>query len=89
MYLVLSHNPLYPGHHLRDPGVHPGVLRLSAANAPGHNANLFTSPVVRAIKKWSTGVTLDKKEVIKLELPDKEKSEKELVVATHAARVSV
>jgi len=60
--LVLGNDPLYPGHHLGDPGVHPRVLLLSTPNTPGHNANLFTRPIVGTIKKWPTRITLNRKE---------------------------
>jgi len=62
--LVLGNDPLYPGHHLCDPGVDPRVLLLSTPNTPGHNADLFTRPIVGTIKKWSTRITLNRKKLI-------------------------
>ena len=37
---IFADDPADPGHHLGDPGVDPGVLRLRAPNAPGHDPDL-------------------------------------------------
>merc|ERR1711997_230257 len=44
-WLVLCHNPLYPGMHLCDPSVDPGVLLLGAPDAPGDDTDLFAGSV--------------------------------------------
>ena len=58
-WLVLGHNPLYPGHHLGHPGVDPGVLLLGAPDAPGDDTDLFAGSVVRTVEQRTARVALN------------------------------
>ena len=55
---VLAGDPLDPSDHLRDPGVHPGVLGLGAPDAPAHDADLLAGAAVRAVKQRPAGIAL-------------------------------
>ena len=56
---IFADDPADPGHHLGDPGVDPGVLRLRAPNAPGHDPDLGALAPEWAAEEGTAAVALN------------------------------